>query len=108
MYTSSGRYTGAKVSRMYSKYVGFALGPPEPSLIRRPLARKLRNAVSNWWWCVSTKPGMTILPRASTSSAPPACRFVMPGFVDTHHHQFETALRSFLANGLLINDRSEE
>src|SRR5919108_4883249 len=27
-------------------------------------------------------------------------RIVMPGFVDTHHHQFETALRSFLADGL--------
>jgi cytosine/adenosine deaminase-related metal-dependent hydrolase len=33
-------------------------------------------------------------------------RIVMPGFIDTHHHQFETALRSFLANGLLINDQS--
>jgi cytosine/adenosine deaminase-related metal-dependent hydrolase len=31
-------------------------------------------------------------------------RVVMPGFVDTHHHQFETALRSFLANGLLLPD----
>lgn len=29
---------------------------------------------------------------------------VMPGFVDTHHHQFETALRSYLADGLLYND----
>jgi cytosine/adenosine deaminase-related metal-dependent hydrolase len=28
----------------------------------------------------------------------------MPGFVDTHHHLFETALRSFLADGLLFND----
>jgi|tagenome__1003787_1003787.scaffolds.fasta_scaffold20936343_2 5-methylthioadenosine/S-adenosylhomocysteine deaminase len=33
-------------------------------------------------------------------------KIVMPGFIDTHHHQFETALRSFLANGLLINDQS--
>lgn len=24
---------------------------------------------------------------------------VMPGFVDSHHHQFETALRGFLADG---------
>jgi 5-methylthioadenosine/S-adenosylhomocysteine deaminase len=31
-------------------------------------------------------------------------RIVMPGFIDTHHHQFETALRSFLAHGILIND----
>ena len=33
-------------------------------------------------------------------------KIVMPGFIDTHHHQFETALRSFLANGVLINDGS--
>jgi 5-methylthioadenosine/S-adenosylhomocysteine deaminase len=29
-------------------------------------------------------------------------RIVMPGFIDTHHHQFETVLRSFLADGLLL------
>jgi 5-methylthioadenosine/S-adenosylhomocysteine deaminase len=29
---------------------------------------------------------------------------VMPGFIDTHHHQFETALRGFLADGILIDD----
>jgi len=33
-------------------------------------------------------------------------RIVMPGFIDTHHHQFETALRGFLTNGILINDGS--
>ena len=33
-----------------------------------------------------------------------AGKIVMPGFVDTHHHQFETALRSQLANGILVND----
>src|SRR6266487_3943537 len=33
-------------------------------------------------------------------------RIVMPGFIDTHHHQFETVLRSFLADGVLINDSS--
>src|SRR5882672_8625741 len=31
-------------------------------------------------------------------------KIVMPGFIDTHHHQFETALRSFVADGLLFND----
>src|SRR6267143_6226059 len=31
-------------------------------------------------------------------------KIVMPGFIDTHHHQFETALRSFIADGLLFND----
>ena len=34
-------------------------------------------------------------------------RIVMPGFIDTHHHLFETSLRSFLANGVLQNDKSE-
>lgn len=29
---------------------------------------------------------------------------VMPGFIDTHHHQYQTALRSFLPDGLLFND----
>jgi len=33
-------------------------------------------------------------------------RIVMPGFIDTHHHLFETSLRSFLANGILRNDQS--
>ncbi|NRQ33704.1 amidohydrolase family protein [Nonomuraea sp. NN258] len=33
-------------------------------------------------------------------------RIVMPGFVDTHHHQFETAVRAFLPNGLLQDDGS--
>src|SRR5436309_5941274 len=33
-------------------------------------------------------------------------RIVMPGFIDPHHHQFETVLRSFLADGILINDGS--
>ncbi|RKT55528.1 amidohydrolase family protein [Saccharothrix australiensis] len=31
-------------------------------------------------------------------------RIVMPGFVDTHHHLFETAERAFLPNGLLRDD----
>ena len=33
---------------------------------------------------------------------------VMPGFIDTHHHQFETALRSLLADAILINDGRPE
>jgi cytosine/adenosine deaminase-related metal-dependent hydrolase len=30
-------------------------------------------------------------------------RIVMPGFVDTHHHQYQTVLRSALADGLLFD-----
>lgn len=33
---------------------------------------------------------------------------VMPGFIDTHHHQFETALRGFLSDGILVNDERPE
>lgn len=35
-------------------------------------------------------------------------RVVMPGFIDTHHHQFETALRSFLPNGIMFPDPTRE
>ena len=44
--------------------------------------------------------------RAAPRRSTPRGRIVMPGFIDTHHHQFETALRSFLADGVLINDGS--
>ncbi len=30
----------------------------------------------------------------------------MPGFIDTHHHQYETILRSILADGLLTGPKS--
>ncbi len=35
-------------------------------------------------------------------------RIVMPGFIDTHHHQFQTALRGFLADGILFDDGTPE
>lgn len=35
-------------------------------------------------------------------------KIVMPGFIDTHHHQFETALRSTLVNGMLVDDGTEQ
>ena len=31
---------------------------------------------------------------------------VMPGFIDTHHHQYETILRNILADGLLAGPKS--
>ncbi|CAL9432388.1 amidohydrolase family protein [Streptomyces sp. enrichment culture] len=33
-------------------------------------------------------------------------RIVVPGFADTHHHQFETALRGTLADAVLFDDHS--
>lgn len=35
-------------------------------------------------------------------------RIVMPGLIDTHHHQFETALRSSLAHAILVPDGRPE
>ncbi len=58
--------------------------------------------------------GSTIAEVAPSIHAPDAAvidasgHVVMPGFIDTHHHQFETALRSFLADGILINDGRPE
>ena len=37
-----------------------------------------------------------------------AGKIVMPGFIDTHHHQFETGLRSVLADAILVNDGRPE
>src|SRR5207302_317901 len=52
--------------------------------------------------------GKKILAVGSNLSAPAQAvvvnalgMIVMPGFVDTHHHQFETPLRSILSDGLL-------
>ncbi len=58
--------------------------------------------------------GSTIVEIAASIDAPDAAvidasgHIVMPGFIDAHHHQFETALRSFLADGILINDGRPE
>ena len=46
------------------------------------------------------------LPVAGATQIDATGRIVMPGFIDTHHHQFETALRSYLADGVLITDGS--
>jgi 5-methylthioadenosine/S-adenosylhomocysteine deaminase len=58
--------------------------------------------------------GSTIAEVAPSISAPDAAvidaagHIVMPGFIDAHSHQFETALRSFLADGILIDDGRPE
>ena len=46
------------------------------------------------------------LPAGGATEIDATGRIVMPGFIDTHHHQFETILRSWLADGVLINDGS--
>lgn len=37
-----------------------------------------------------------------------AGKIVMPGFIDTHHHQFETGLRSSLSDAIVVNDGRPE
>ena len=50
--------------------------------------------------------GQNLQPPPGASVIDARGKIVMPGFIDTHHHQFETVLRSFLADGVLINDGS--
>jgi cytosine/adenosine deaminase-related metal-dependent hydrolase len=45
-------------------------------------------------------PGATVIDAAG--------KIVIPGFIDTHHHQFETALRSSLSHAILVNDGQPE
>jgi cytosine/adenosine deaminase-related metal-dependent hydrolase len=58
--------------------------------------------------------GSRIIEVAASIDAPGAAvidasgMVVMPGFIDTHHHQFETALRSLLADAILVNDGRPE
>jgi cytosine/adenosine deaminase-related metal-dependent hydrolase len=47
------------------------------------------------------------LPTENCSVINASGHIVMPGFIDTHHHQFETALRSFLADSILKDDDSK-
>ena len=44
------------------------------------------------------------LPPADAQVVDARGMIVTPGFIDTHHHLFETALRGFLADALLIDD----
>jgi len=48
---------------------------------------------------VSVGPNVSAPAHALVTNA--AGMIVMPGFIDTHHHQFETPLRSILSDGLL-------
>ena len=58
--------------------------------------------------------GAKIVEVAAKIDAPDAAvidaagKIVMPGFIDTHHHQFETALRSSLSDAILRPDIQQQ
>ncbi|WP_205648538.1 amidohydrolase family protein [Acuticoccus kandeliae] len=84
--------------------------PGRRLLIRGGAVLSMDPAVGNYATGDVLVEGKRIVAVGSAIEAPDAAlieaagKIVMPGFIDTHHHQFETALRSQLAHGILIND----
>lgn len=88
--------------------------PGRRTLIKGGAVLSLDPAVGNFAMGDVLVEGSTILEIGTNLAAPGAAvidaagMIVMPGFIDTHHHQFETALRSFLADGILLPDGRPE
>ena len=88
--------------------------PGRRLLIRGGAVMSMDDAVGNFATGDVLIDGAKIVAVAATIDAPDAAvieaagKVVMPGFIDTHHHQFETALRSVLADGILVNDGRPE
>jgi cytosine/adenosine deaminase-related metal-dependent hydrolase len=84
------------------------------TLIKGGIVMSMDDAVGNFVKGDVLIEGSKILEVAASIDAPGATvidaggKIVIPGFVDTHHHQFETALRSSLAHAILINDGKPE
>ncbi len=84
--------------------------PGRRTLIKGGHVLSMDSAVGNFATGDVLLEGSRIVEIAAKIDAPDAAlidatdKIVMPGFIDTHHHQFETALRSFLADAILIND----
>jgi 5-methylthioadenosine/S-adenosylhomocysteine deaminase len=96
---------------------GSPANPPQDSgkpgrryVIRGGMVMSMDPAVGDFVQADVLVEGKTILaiaphvPAGTADVIDASGRIVMPGFIDTHHHQFETALRSFLADGILISD----
>ncbi|MCU0254915.1 MAG: amidohydrolase family protein [Acidobacteria bacterium] len=84
------------------------------TLIRGGVVMSMDDSVGNFAQGDVLIEGARIVEVGARIDAPDAAvieaagKIVMPGFVDTHHHQFETALRSQLAHAILINDGRPE
>lgn len=79
-------------------------------LIRGGYVMSMDNVVGNFVAGEVLIEGSRIVEISQSIHAPDAVvidatgRVVMPGFVNTHHHHFETALRSYLPNGIMMAD----
>lgn len=88
--------------------------PGRRLLIRGGAVMSMDEAVGNFATGDVLIEGARILEVAARIDAPDAAvidaagMVVMPGFVDTHHHQFETALRGVLSDGILMSDGRPE
>jgi 5-methylthioadenosine/S-adenosylhomocysteine deaminase len=88
--------------------------PGRQTLIRGGHVMTVDSALGNFAKGDVLIEGHKILAVAAHIDAPDAAvidatgHVVMPGFIDTHHHQFETALRSLLADAILVNDGRPE
>lgn len=84
--------------------------PGRRVLIKGGAVLSMDSSVGNFTTGDVLTEGAKILEVAAQIDAPDAVvidargKIVMPGFIDTHHHQFETALRSTLADAILVND----
>jgi len=98
-----------------------AAGPPEGvgrkgqrTLIKGGVVVTMDEAIGDFAVGDVLIEGGKILQVAASIDAPDAAvidasgHIVVPGFIDTHHHQFETILRSALADAILINDGRPE
>ena len=111
----------AAPTHLEAQYGAAAASPPEGvgvkgrrTLIKGGVVVSMDDAVGNFAQGDVLTEGAKILAVGPSLDAPGAAvidasgHIVIPGFIDTHHHQFETALRSALADAILINDGRPE
>ena len=103
--------TSASAQEMAESSIPDGMGEPgRRTLIRGGVILSMDDEIGNFASGDVLIEGGRIVQVAARIDAPDAAvieaagKIVMPGFIDTHHHQFETALRSQLAHGILVND----
>jgi 5-methylthioadenosine/S-adenosylhomocysteine deaminase len=111
---SSSSGAGAYAAGSATSAMPEGLGAGRRILIRNGAVLSMDPAIGNFVVGDVLIEGSKIVAVAASIDAPDAAvidasgKIVMPGFIDTHHHQFETALRGQLANAILINDGRPE